>query len=96
MNKDEAFKAMMQGHKVANVNFTDDEYLWIKDGVITSEDGYNFENWFNNINPGEEWKLDSWSIVIICYECGRRIYGKDPFTLDDLNYAHSACMKGAN
>lgn len=93
MNKEAAFKAMMQGHKVAQAGFTDEEYLHMVNGVITSEDGYNFESWWNRINPGEEWKLDNWSIVKICYECGKRIYPQDETTLDDLNYAHMGCLK---
>lgn len=94
MNKEAAFKAMMQGHKIAHSGFTSEEYLHIVNGVITSEDGYNFEKWWNQINPGEEWKLDDWSIVKICYECGKRIYPKDEVTLDDLNYAHNDCLRG--
>ena len=92
MNKEQAHKAMMNGHKVAHIYFTDDEYLHIKDGVITSEDGCNFEDWFSRINPDSEWKLDNWFIVKICYECGKRIYPDDEHTLDDLNYAHANCI----
>lgn len=94
MNKDEAFRAMIHGHKVANVNFTDDEYLHIKGGIILSEDGYDFRDWFHNPKKGEEWKNDGWSIVKICYECGKRIYPQDEVTLDDLNYAHQDCLRG--
>ena len=94
MNKEAAFKAMMQGHKIAHSRFTDEEYLHIVNGVITSEDGYNFEKWWHWISPGEEWKLDNWSIVKICYECGKHVYPKDEFTFNYLNYAHTDCLKG--
>lgn len=93
MNKEAAFKAMMQGHKVAQAGFTDEEYLHMVNGVITSKDGYNFERWWNRVDPGEEWKIDNWSIVKICYECGKRIYPQDETTLDDLNYAHMGCLR---
>lgn len=53
---------MLQGHKVKNQYFSPGEYLRIVDGVITSEDGYNFEDWFKNIRTGEEWKLTGWSV----------------------------------
>lgn len=29
-----------------------------------------------------------------CYECGKRIELGKGFTLDDLNYAHTNCLKG--
>lgn len=29
-----------------------------------------------------------------CYECGKRIELGKEFTLDDLNYAHTDCLKG--
>lgn len=57
-----ALSMMILGHKVRNQYFTSDEYLHMVDGVITSEDGYNFETWFRNIRNGEEWKLTGWSI----------------------------------
>lgn len=57
-----ALEMMLLGYKVRNEYFTPDEYLHMVDGVITSEDGYNFESWFNNIKPVEEWKLTGWSI----------------------------------
>ena len=63
MNKDEALEKMKQGFKVSNQYFTSDEFLYMKEnGVIMSEDGYNFNDWFFNIRKGEEWKLDGWSV----------------------------------
>lgn len=57
-----ALEMMKHGNKVRNEYFTSDEYLHMVDGVITSEDGYNFENWFYSVSKGEEWKLTGWSI----------------------------------
>lgn len=63
MTKDEALAKMKQGFKVSNEYFTSDEFLYMKEnGVIMSEDGYNFNDWFFNIRKGEEWKLDGWSV----------------------------------
>lgn len=62
MNKDEALEKMKQGFKVKQEYFTPGEYLHIVDGVITSEDGYNFETWFHVITPATTWKLNGWSI----------------------------------
>lgn len=63
MTKDEALEKMKQGFKVSNQYFTSDEFLYMKEnGVIMSEDGYNFNDWFFNIRKGEEWKLDDWSV----------------------------------
>ena len=40
MNKIEAYKAMLEGNKVANEYYTHDEYIFInKNGFIESEDG---------------------------------------------------------
>lgn len=62
MTKDEALEKMKQGFKVSNEYFTSDEFLYMKNGVITSEDGYNFNDWFFNIRPVEAWKLTGWRI----------------------------------
>ncbi|HCH9411564.1 TPA: hypothetical protein NNV62_003815 [Salmonella enterica] len=63
MTKDEALEKMKQGFKVSNQYFTSDEFLYMKEnGVIMSEDGYNFNDWFFNIRKGEEWKLDGWRV----------------------------------
>lgn len=62
MTKDEALEKMKQGFKVSNEYFTSEEFLFMKNGVITSEDGYNFNNWFNVIRQGEEWKLTGWRV----------------------------------
>lgn len=62
MTKDEALEKMKQGFKVRQEYFTSEEYLHIVDGVITSEDGYNFNDWFHRITPATKWKLTGWRV----------------------------------
>lgn len=62
MNREEALKAMMTGHKVTHKYFTPDEYLHMVAGIIMSEDGYDFRDWFYVIYRDTEWKQDGWSI----------------------------------
>jgi hypothetical protein len=40
MTQQEAYEAMLTGKKVRNVYYTSDEYAYIKDGQIYTEDGY--------------------------------------------------------
>lgn len=47
MNKNEAYIAMKQGHKVATQYFTSNEYLHVVNGKITTEDGYIMTNFWN-------------------------------------------------
>ena len=58
MTKEQALQAMKEGKKVAHSNFTPEEYLHMVNGVITSEDGYNFERWFNEPRDYAAWKFD--------------------------------------
>lgn len=44
MNKREAYIAMEQGKKITHMYFDDDEFLYIKDGTIYTEDNYKFDN----------------------------------------------------
>lgn len=63
MTREEALAAMKQGFKVRQEYFTPEEYLYMRnDGVIVSEDGYDFNDWFNIITPATKWKLTGWSI----------------------------------
>lgn len=94
MNKEAAFKAMMQGHKVAHSHFSDEEYLHLVNNVVCDQKGDNLEAWFDAITQSTDWRMNGWSIVKICYECGKRIYPQDEVTLDDLNYAHNDCLRG--
>lgn len=58
MTIDQALEAMKAGHKVANSYFTANEYLHLVNGVITSEDGYNFNAWFADRSPDSKFKWD--------------------------------------
>lgn len=60
MNKIEAYQAMDNGHKIRHIHFSDDEFLHMVNGVIRSEEGYNFEIWWDGNEP---WKEDGWSIA---------------------------------
>lgn len=54
---------MLQGHKVRQEYFTKEEFLYIDErGVVMSEDGYDFNDWFFNITPATQWKLNGWSL----------------------------------
>ena len=94
MNKEAAFKAMMQGHKVAHSLFSNEEYLHLVNNVIRDQRGDNLEAWFDAITQSTDWRMSGWYIAKICYECGKRIELGKEFTLDDLNYAHADCLKG--
>ncbi|ENB9456644.1 hypothetical protein [Morganella morganii] len=48
MNRDEAFKALLDGKKVTHKYFTKSEYLYMVGGVITGEDGVNLHSHFFN------------------------------------------------
>lgn len=48
---------MLNGALVRHVNFTRDEYLFIKNGRITTEDGYFFGDVFDKT----DWMSDGWS-----------------------------------
>ena len=62
MTKDEAQAKMKQGFKVRQEYFTSEEFLYLENGVIMSEDGYNFNDWFFKITPATRWKLNGWSV----------------------------------
>lgn len=94
MDKSETLKAMLSGHRVAHMHFTDEEYIHIVDGNIQCEKGYSMAAWFAAIKEETDWRWKDWSIVQICYECGKRIYKGEGSSLDDLNYAHHYCLKG--
>ena len=42
MTREHALQAMIDGEKVTNPYFTDDEYIYMMNNHIWSEDGYNF------------------------------------------------------
>jgi hypothetical protein len=52
LTKSEALTAMRDGHKVLREYFSSEEYVFMNEsGTIMSEDGYNFEEWWKNIEP---------------------------------------------
>ncbi len=65
MTRDEAIRAMNYGCKVTHSYFTDDEYIYMEDHDIISEEGYNFggvfgEFWWEkstNENFDEGWSV---------------------------------------
>lgn len=71
MNKNQAYVAMQQGHKVCNEYYSPEEYAFINDsGLIEYEDGcvvgdQDCENWVKYQDPYHEYE---WSI---CDDYGR-------------------------
>lgn len=58
MTIDQALEAMKAGRKVANSYFTSNEYLHLVNGVVTSEDGYDFTEWFWDRRPDSRFKYE--------------------------------------
>lgn len=63
MTQQEAYQAMLDGHKVSNIYYSDEEYAYIKDGQIYTEDNYPKggkldEFWATyQVKLPEEWKI---------------------------------------
>lgn len=57
MNREEARKQMQEGHKVTHKSFTTKEYLYIKNGVVYSEEGYDFSETFEQYRFDDGWKI---------------------------------------
>lgn len=56
ISKEEAYKLMEQGHKIAHDYYSDDEFLRMKDGVIYDENGYRM-----GTKDSEFWsKIQKW------------------------------------
>lgn len=51
LTKDEALSFMIKGYKVSREYFDSDEYIHMEDGIIYSEEGYDFRDWWDNIEP---------------------------------------------
>ena len=60
MTKEEAYIAMKAGNKITHMYFSPDEYLYIKHGVMYSEEGYNFEKGWKD--RSEECFKNDWRI----------------------------------
>jgi hypothetical protein len=60
LNRDEALKSMQEGYKVTHEYFSDDEYLYITDEKMYSEEGYRFEEGWE-MRKGGYWE-EGWRI----------------------------------
>ena len=60
MDRREALITLNLGIKIKHRHFSPDEYIQKVDGIIRSEEGYNFDDWWENegANLGDE----GWSI----------------------------------
>ncbi|QXL90545.1 hypothetical protein [Salmonella phage NINP13076] len=56
---EQAVGAMVEGKRVRNEHFTDDEFFEIKDGKIVCEMGYPMARWYR----GEPWQDKGWSVI---------------------------------
>lgn len=52
-----AVQQMIDGKKVRHTNFTRNEYIYMLCGVVTTEDGYFFEDVFCDT----DWMSDGWT-----------------------------------
>lgn len=55
MSKAEAIQQMQQGHKVSHINFSDDEFIYLKNGEIHDEQNLNINSEFWSIRATPEW-----------------------------------------
>ena len=62
MDKEQALQAMKDGHKITHIYFSDDEHLSIINNIITSEEGYNFNDWWHDNTEQRKWTQTGWSI----------------------------------
>jgi len=59
MTKAEALEQMKQGKKITHEYFLDHEYLYWKNGKVYTEDGYEFDFFFDDT---KEYLNNGWSI----------------------------------
>jgi hypothetical protein len=63
VSKEDAYELMMQGHKIRHEYYTDDEYLYMKNGIIYDENeyrmGYGHEEFWQRI---QKWEM-GWSTI---------------------------------
>lgn len=70
MTKQEAIAAMLEGKKITHYYFSKDEFIYLKNGKIHDEKGYNIDSEFWMWRHSKDWQTD-WSI----YESGCRVVG---------------------
>lgn len=58
MTRTEAMNAMMAGKKITHKYFTSNEYFYVKNHKIMSEDGYDFSDLFYQV----DFYADGWTI----------------------------------
>lgn len=51
MTKPQALTAMEGGYKVTREYFSSDEYICIEERAIVDENGYDFKEWWEDIEP---------------------------------------------
>ena len=64
MTRTEALNAMQKGHKVTHDYFSPEEYCYMKDGCIYTEEGYNVggpKSEFWSIRSGNDWE-EGWHL----------------------------------
>ena len=68
MTKTEALTALRSGYRVSREYFDDEEYIYMDDtGAILSEENWNFEDWWETIEPSIPKTSETpWSI----WNCG--------------------------
>jgi len=56
LSKEEAYNLMERGHKISHEYYSDDEYLFMRNGVILDENGYRM-----GTKDSEFWtKIQKW------------------------------------
>ncbi len=58
MTKAEAVQSMHEGYKVQHKYFGQDEYIYMKDGEIHCEKGYNIDSEFWILRTEKHWESD--------------------------------------
>lgn len=61
MNRNQALAAMKEGKRVSHRWFSNDEYLYMENSKMFSEEGYRFEEGWE-MRKGDSWEED-WDVV---------------------------------
>lgn len=61
LTKLQALEALNQGKKISHVYFTDDEYVYLKDGSLTDEQGIELTENIDRFFDARPWN-DGWYI----------------------------------
>lgn len=87
MTREEAYQAMLKGHKITHRFFTEDEFYCIKgtSNTVTAENGVRHTDIFWEKDARESWRKDGWKIWIdpnCIITISNRSEGKFFFTTD--------------